>query len=65
MYKAIFLIPMVPSFDINGTLSFFIDILQFSLVFNFDNYTIIEKDKLTVHILKAGNDIGQEINKNP
>lgn len=59
MNKAIFLSPMVPSFDIKGTLAFFTDILQFNLIVNFDNYAIIGKDNLTVHILNAVKDIGQ------
>jgi predicted enzyme related to lactoylglutathione lyase len=59
MYKALYLSPMVPSFDIKGTVSFFSDILEFSISRDDGNYSIVYKNNLTVHILRAGKDIGQ------
>jgi hypothetical protein len=50
---------MVPSFNIEGTRDFFIKILQFNSVVDLENYVIIGKDDLTIHLLKAGKDIGQ------
>jgi hypothetical protein len=59
MYKALYLSPMVPSFDIKGTVSFFSDILEFIITRDDSTYSIVYKDNLTVHILRAGKDIGQ------
>lgn len=50
---------MVPSFNIEGTRDFFIDILQFNSVVDLENYVIISKNNLTIHLLRAGKDIGQ------
>lgn len=59
MYKAKFLSPMIPSFNILETSKFFIELLDFSIVMESPNYAILLKDGLTVHILPAGNHIGQ------
>ncbi len=59
MYKAIYMSPMIPSFDLQITGIFFKDILNFEKVFDSGNYTIYEKNNLTVHILPAGENIGQ------
>ena len=59
MYKAIYMSPMIPSFDLQITGIFFKDILNFEKVFDSGNYTIYEKNNLTVHILLAGENIGQ------
>lgn len=59
MYKALRLSPMVPSYNIESTVLFFTDVLNFKTVLEHQGYQIIEKDGLTVHILKAGNDIGE------
>jgi catechol 2,3-dioxygenase-like lactoylglutathione lyase family enzyme len=50
---------MIPSFKINETAQFFVDLLGFSAVMETDGYAIYHKDNLTVHILPAGKDIGQ------
>ena len=50
---------MVPSFDIRGTVSFFTTILEFKIVRDDNTYCIVSRDNLTVHILRAGKDIGQ------
>ena len=59
MYKALYLSPMVPSFNMNKTVSFFTDILEFKIGRDDKTYVIVYKDNLTVHILRAGTGIGQ------
>ena len=59
MYKAKYLSPMIPSFNIEKTVSFFIDMLDFKVGRDDKTYVILYKDNLTVHILRAGSDIGE------
>lgn len=59
MYKALYLSPMIPSFDVQKTADFFQRNLQFNPVRDDGNYVILQKDNLTIHILNSGNDIGQ------
>ncbi|MEO8795983.1 MAG: hypothetical protein ABI390_10985, partial [Daejeonella sp.] len=59
MYKAKYLSPMIPSFDIEKTVSFFIDFLDFEVARDDKTYFILYKDELTLHILRAGSEIGQ------
>lgn len=59
MYKAKYISPMIPSFNIAKTAGFFKDILSFTLVMETEIYAIFQKDNLTIHILRAGQDIGQ------
>lgn len=59
MYKALFLSPMIPSFNMAETARFFKEILGFSAFMDTPEYAIYQKDNLTVHILPAGKDIGQ------
>ena len=59
MYKALYLSPMIPSFNFNETKSFFKDVLQFKPVMEAEIYAVLEKDGLTIHILKAGEGVGQ------
>lgn len=59
MYKALYLSPMIPSFKLEETIGFFKDVLDFSSVMNTETYAICQKDNLTIHVLKAGQDIGQ------
>ncbi len=59
MYKALYLSPMIPSFDIEKTANFFKDVLGFLPVMDTEAYAIYQKDNLTIHILRAGQDIGQ------
>jgi hypothetical protein len=59
MYKAKYLSPMVPSYDIEKTVSFFIYLLDFKIGRADKTYAILFKDNLTVHILRAGVDIGE------
>ena len=59
MYKAKYLSPMIPSFNIEKTVSFFTDLLDFEIARDDKTYFILNKDNLTVHILRAGPDIGE------
>jgi hypothetical protein len=59
MYKAIYLSPMVPSYNIKETLNFFVDLFNFKVVMNESNYAIVYKDGHLIHILNAGPNIGE------
>ncbi|NOS91554.1 MAG: hypothetical protein HOP30_06505 [Cyclobacteriaceae bacterium] len=59
MYKALFLSPMIPSFHIGETSDFFKSILGFSSVIHTDAYAVYQKDNLTIHLLRAGENIGE------
>jgi predicted enzyme related to lactoylglutathione lyase len=59
MYKAKYLSPMIPSFNIEKTVSFFTDLLDFKIGRDDKTYFILYKDNLTVHIQRAGSDIGE------
>ena len=59
MYKALYISPMIPSYDLAKTGHFFKDVLEFDEVFNTGTYAIYVKDKLTIHLINAGEDIGQ------
>lgn len=59
MYKALYLSPMVPSFATRETVSFFTDILAFRIAKDDNTYSIVYKDHVTIHILRAGADTGQ------
>ena len=58
-YKALYLSPMIPSFNIEETALFFKNILGFLPVIDTATYAIYHKDNLTIHILRAGQEIGQ------
>jgi catechol 2,3-dioxygenase-like lactoylglutathione lyase family enzyme len=58
-YKALYLSPMIPSFDIKETSAFFRDTLGFSAVMDTETYAVYQKNNLTIHLLPAGQDIGQ------
>lgn len=59
MYKAKYLSPMIPSYNLEKTVSFFIDLLDFKIGRDDKTYFILYKDHLTIHILRAGTDIGE------
>lgn len=59
MYKAKYLSPMIPSFNIEKTVTFFTDLLDFKIGRDDKNYVILYKNNSTVHILRAGLDIGE------
>ena len=59
MYTAIHVSPMIPSYDIRKTASFFKELFYFSVLRDEKNYIILSKDRLNIHILNAGQDIGE------
>ena len=59
MFRLKYLSPMIPSFEIEKTVSFFKDLLGFKIVRDEKTYVILMKDNLTIHILRAGSDIGE------
>ena len=59
MFKAKHLSPMIPSFNLPRTVSFFTDLLDFKIGRDDKTYVILFKDHLTVHILRAGEEIGE------
>ena len=50
---------MVPSFDLKKTVSFFTTLLNFEIDRDDDTYFILSKDNLTIHVQRAGSDIGE------
>jgi catechol 2,3-dioxygenase-like lactoylglutathione lyase family enzyme len=58
-YKALYLSPMIPSYNIAATADFFVALFGFQTVRDDGNYVILFKDKLSIHLLNAGADIGQ------
>jgi hypothetical protein len=60
MYNALHLSPMIPSFDLEETAHFFEDVLAFSRARHDKTYSILHKNNLTVHIQRAGPDIGEQ-----
>jgi hypothetical protein len=59
IYQALYLSPMIPSFNLQETGSFFKAVLDFAPVLETETYAVYKKNNLTVHILRAGEDIGQ------
>jgi hypothetical protein len=59
MYKAKSLSPMIPSFKMEETVSFFKDLLHFNVFMDEETYAILYKDNSSVHVLRAGADIGE------
>jgi len=59
MYKALYISPMIPSFDFEVTGKFFEEVMGFTKVYSSEIYLIFEKDNLTIHILRAGENIGE------
>jgi hypothetical protein len=59
MYQALFISPMIPSFNMTETGQFFREVLGFATEMDTPGYAIYQKDNLTVHLLPAGKDIGQ------
>ena len=59
MDQALYLSPMIPTFNLKETISFFSDVLEFESVMETESYCIMAKDHLTVHLLRAGAEIGQ------
>jgi hypothetical protein len=59
MYTATYLSPMIPSYNIEKTVSFFLELLDFKVGRDDKTYMILYKDNLTLHIQRAGSDIGE------
>jgi len=59
MYKAKYLSPKIPSFDIQKTVSFFTDVLHFKIGRVNQMYVILYKDNCSLHLLQASSDIGE------
>lgn len=59
MYTALFLSPMIPSYNLKKTAAFFQHVLDFTPVMHTETYAIYEKNNLSIHLLPAGDDIGQ------
>jgi hypothetical protein len=59
MYKAKSLSPMIPSFNMEETVSFFKDLLHFNVFMDEETYAILYKDNSSIHVLHAGADIGE------
>ena len=59
MYKALYLSPMVPSYNIKETLNFFVGAFSFKAIMDTENYAIVFKDNHLIHILNAGAGIGE------
>ncbi len=57
-YKALYLSPMVPSYHIEETKRFFVDLFGFKPLME-SNYIIVKKDTTLIHILHAGDNIGE------
>lgn len=58
MYTAKYLSPMIPSYNLEKTVAFFLDLLDFKIGRDDKTYFILYKDNLTLHIQRAG-DIGE------
>ncbi|HMS55076.1 MAG TPA: hypothetical protein PKA27_06710 [Fimbriimonadaceae bacterium] len=59
MAKALFLSPMVASTSLDESVTFLEGAFGFKLVFSSETYRICEKDGLTLHLQKAGKDVGE------
>lgn len=59
MYKPIHLSPMIPSYNIRETAAFFENLFGFQNGMDSDDYQILYRETFSIHILKAGTDIGQ------
>jgi hypothetical protein len=58
-YKAMHSSPMIPSYKISETALFFTELLGFSVALKDENYAVLYKDGAMVHLLRAGEDIGE------
>ena len=59
MYNALYLSPMVPSSNIKGTVSFFVDFFQFKIGLDDPSYVILFKNNLTIHIGQSDSHINE------
>lgn len=59
MYTAKYLSPIIPSYDMQKTVAFFLNLLDFKVFRDDQTYFILHKDNLTVHVVRAGDDVGE------
>ena len=59
MYRAKQISPMLPSYNIPETVRFFTDVLNFSIGRYDKFYVILYKEQTSVHVLSAGDEIGE------
>lgn len=50
---------MIPSYDFEETGKFFEEVMGFKKIYNSDIYLIFERNNLTIHILRAGEGVGE------
>lgn len=50
---------MIPSYNLKETGDFFISVLEFAPLMDTETYIILHKNNLTIHIIRAGAEIGQ------
>lgn len=58
-YKALYISPMIPSYHLEETGAFFTRLLGFRPIMDTPEYAIYGRNDRTVHLLRAGEDIGQ------
>ncbi len=58
-YQALYLSPMIPSFNLKETVNFFKSVLDFTPIMDTETYAVYQKNNLTIHILRAGEHIGE------
>jgi hypothetical protein len=58
-YQALYLSPMIPSFSLKETVNFFKSVLDFTPILDTETYAVYQKNNLTIHILRAGEHIGE------
>lgn len=59
MYKALQISPMIPTFSPRETKDFFCHTLQFKMTLDEGGYGIFIKDNQSIHMLPAGENIGE------
>lgn len=59
MPRILYISPMVPSTDVAGTAQFLERALGFTTKF-YGDYAICERDGLSLHLLPAGTDVGEQ-----
>ena len=59
LHTAKHLSPMIPSFNLEKTVSFLLDLLDFKIGRDDRTFFILHKYNLTVHIQRAGSEIGE------
>jgi hypothetical protein len=50
---------MIPSFSLKKIVNFFKSVLDFTPILDTETYAVYQKNNLTIHILRAGENIGE------